>query len=167
MAIKKNKKTSVVLCANIRKLGNVGDIVQVAPGYHRNYLEPQGKAFFATAEKIEKVRIQSEALKAEDESRKVLALKYAEELESFELTFSKESNEAGVMFGSVTTLDVCQLLVSKIKDRFPEEEFKLSKSAVLMDKSLKTFGTHEVSIELHPQVVVNVRIIVAPKMLNY
>ena len=76
MVKKVTKKTSVVLCAHILKLGNVGNIVQVAPGYHRNYLEPQGKAFFATPEKIEEVRLHSQTLKAQDEARKVLALCY-------------------------------------------------------------------------------------------
>ncbi|ETZ06773.1 50S ribosomal protein L9 [Holospora obtusa F1] len=151
------------MCANIRKLGNVGDIVQVAPGYHRNYLEPQGKAFFATSEKIEEVRLKSEALKAEDEARKVLALQYAEQLQSVELTFSKESNEAGVMFGSVTALDVCQLL----GDQFTQEDLKFSKSAILMDKPLKTFGVHEVSVELHPHVVVDIKITITPKLLHH
>ena len=161
------KKTSVVLCAHIRKLGNVGDIVQVAPGYHRNYLEPQGKAFFATAEKIEEVRLHSQELKAQDEARKVLALGYENLLKQVELCFSKESNEAGVMFGSVSSLDICHAVMDHIKTCAPSEEFVISKSAVLMDKPLKTFGIHEVSVELHPQVVVNLSVSVTPKLLNH
>ncbi|PPE03207.1 50S ribosomal protein L9 [Holospora curviuscula] len=167
MAMRKAKKTSVVLCTHIRKLGNVGDIVQVAPGYHRNYLEPQGKAFFATPEKIAEVQVKSEALKAQDEARRVLALRYAKLLEEVELMFYKESNEAGVMFGSVNTLDICHAVMDHMKTHAPEEEVIISKSSVLVDKPLKTFGVHEVPMELHPQVVVNVGVVIKPKLLNY
>lgn len=166
MAVKKTKKTAVVLRTPIRKLGNVGDIVKVAPGYHRNFLEPQGKAFFATKDRIEEVRAHSETLKQKDEERRVLAVKYASCFENIVLSFTKESNEAGVMFGSVSSLDVCQGVIAHVNARFPEENFTLSKAHVLMDKPFKTFGQHTAIVELHPQVLVDVILTIAPKMLH-
>lgn len=166
MAVKKTKKTSIVLRTHIRKLGNVGDIVRVAPGYHRNYLEPQEKAFFATPEKIEEVRAHSEVLRVQDEERRVVTLKYAATFEGVELEFSKESNEAGVMFGSVSNLDIAHAVVLHIQKHFPEDNFVLSKSNVLIDKPFKTFGQHVAVVELHPQVLVDVSLTISPKILH-
>lgn len=163
MAVKKTKKTSIVLRTPIRKLGNVGDIVEVSPGYHRNFLEPQGKAFFATKEKIEEVRAHSETLKQKDEERRIIAVKYSSCFENVILSFAKESNEAGVMFGSVSSLDVCQGVIAHINTCFPEDAFALSKAHVLMDKPFKTFGQHTAVIELHPQVLVDVVLKISPK----
>ena len=149
------KRVSVVLSDNISKLGKNGDLVEVAPGYARNYLIPQGKAVIATRgiikqveQRREKERLRKLAEKQEAESRKT-ALKTIGRL-----VIRKQVGEGNAIFGTVTTQEVADI----IKQQTGQE---VDKRGITVP-DIGTTGIYEVEVKLHPEVTATVVIEVAP-----
>ena len=149
------KRVSVVLSDNISKLGKNGDLVEVAPGYARNYLIPQGKAVIATRgiikqveQRREKERLRKLAEKQEAESRKT-ALKTIGRL-----VIRKQVGEGNAIFGTVTTQEVADV----IKQQTGQE---VDKRGITVP-DIGTTGIYEVEVKLHPEVTATVVIEVAP-----
>ncbi|MDJ0647203.1 MAG: 50S ribosomal protein L9 [Xenococcaceae cyanobacterium MO_188.B19] len=149
------KRVSVVLSDNISKLGKNGDLVEVAPGYARNYLIPQGKAVIATRgiikqveQRREKERLRKLAEKQEAESRKT-ALKTIGRL-----VIRKQVGEGNAIFGTVTTQEVADV----IKQQTGQE---VDKRGITVP-DIGTTGIYEVEVKLHPEVTATVIIEVAP-----
>ena len=149
------KRVSVVLSDNISKLGKNGDLVEVAPGYARNYLIPQGKAVIATRgiikqveQRREKERLRKLAEKQEAESRKT-ALKTIGRL-----VIRKQVGEGNAIFGTVTTQEVADV----IKQQTGQE---VDKRGITVP-DIGTTGIYEVDVKLHPEVTATVSIEVAP-----
>ena len=149
------KRVSVVLSDNISKLGKNGDLVEVAPGYARNYLIPQGKAVIATRgiikqveQRREKERLRKLAEKQEAESRKT-ALKTIGRL-----VIRKQVGEGNAIFGTVTTQEVADV----IKQQTGQE---VDKRGITVP-DIGTTGIYEVDVKLHPEVTATVVIEVAP-----
>lgn len=149
------KRVSVVLSDNVSKLGKNGDLVEVAPGYARNYLIPQGKAVIATRgiikqveQRREKERLRKLAEKQEAESRKT-ALKTIGRL-----VIRKQVGEGNAIFGTVTTQEVADI----IKQQTGQE---VDKRGITVP-DIGTTGIYEVEVKLHPEVTASVVIEVAP-----
>ncbi len=149
------KRVSVVLSDNISKLGKNGDLVEVAPGYARNYLIPQGKAVIATRGIIKQVeqrreqeRLRKLAEKQAAESRKT-ALKTIGRL-----VIRKQVGEGNAIFGTVTTQEVADI----IKQQTGQE---VDKRGITVP-DIGTTGIYEVDVKLHPEVTATVVIEVAP-----
>ena len=149
------KRVSVVLSDNISKLGKNGDLVEVAPGYARNYLIPQGKAVIATRGIIKQVeqrreqeRLRKLAEKQAAESRKT-ALKTIGRL-----VIRKQVGEGNAIFGTVTTQEVADI----IKQQTGQE---VDKRGITVP-DIGTTGIYEVEVKLHPEVTATVVIEVAP-----
>ncbi len=149
------KRVSVVLSDNISKLGKNGDLVEVAPGYARNYLIPQGKAVIATRgiikqveQRREKERLRKLAEKQEAESRKT-ALKTIGRL-----VIRKQVGEGNAIFGTVTTQEVADV----IKQQTGQE---VDKRGITVP-DIGTTGIYDVEVKLHPEVTATVVIEVAP-----
>lgn len=149
------KRVSVVLSDNISKLGKNGDLVEVAPGYARNYLIPQGKAVIATRGIIKQVeqrreqeRLRKLAEKQAAESRKT-ALKTIGRL-----VIRKQVGEGNAIFGTVTTQEVADV----IKQQTGQE---VDKRGITVP-DIGTTGIYEVDVKLHPEVTATVVIEVAP-----
>jgi large subunit ribosomal protein L9 len=143
----------VILLSRVEKLGQMGDVVSVKPGFARNYLIPKGFANRATPARIaefEKMKIHLEAqnlkLRAEAEaiSAKMLDLL---------ITFIRSAGETGNLYGSVRTRD--------ISDAVQEAGFTINKNQVHIEHPIKTLGLHTVYIILHPEVRVPIKLNIA------
>ena len=150
------KRVQVVLSKDVSKLGVNGDLVEVAPGYARNYLLPQGLGILATpgilrqvAQRKEKERLAKLAILQEAESRKT-ALKTIGRL-----VIRKQVGEANAIFGTVTSQEVADL----IKEQAGLEVDK--RGITVPDISI--LGNYEVEVKLHPEVTATVEIEVAPQ----
>jgi large subunit ribosomal protein L9 len=135
----------LILKQEVAGLGGPGDMVDVADGYGRNFLLPQGKAMLATkgAEKqIAAIRRAREVREVRDLST---AKDMANELGSLTVRLSARAGEGGRLFGSVTTADVVDA-VSRAGGP------KLDKRRVLIASPIKALGTHAVTVKVHPEV---------------
>ena len=135
----------LILKQEVSGLGGPGDMVDVADGYGRNYLLPQGKAMIATkgAEK------QIAAIRRAREVREVRDLgsarDLASQLGSLSVTLAARAGDGGRLFGSVTTADVVDAVT---RAGGP----KLDKRRIVLDSPIKAVGTHTVTVKVHPEV---------------
>jgi large subunit ribosomal protein L9 len=135
----------LILKQEVSGLGGPGDLVEVADGYGRNYLLPQGKAMLATkgAEKqIAAIRRAREVREVRDVSS---ARDLASQLGSLTVTLPARAGEGGRLFGSVTAADVVDAVA---RAGGP----KLDKRRVVLDNPIKALGTHTVTVKVHPEV---------------
>ena len=144
--------TKVILKADMDNLGTSGDIVDVKPGYARNYLIPQGLAYEASEANM--ARVEEEKAKAEERARRdyLEGRRRASQLEGVSLTFHARAAEEGKLFGSVTSADVT--------DRLNEQEldFEVDRRQVEMEEPLKQLGAFMVPVRLHTDVTVEVEV---------
>jgi len=146
----------LILLEKVAQLGDPGDLVKVKSGYGRNFLIPTGKAIRADEEnKAEYEKRKDELLKAETE-RKEVAIEEAKKLESLVLNIEVSVSEEGTLYGSIGTREITDSLVEKGID--------LEKSSIrLPEGTLKEVGEYFVDIELHPEVVQGIKVVIAPK----
>ncbi|SUS04629.1 50S ribosomal protein L9 [Candidatus Defluviicoccus seviourii] len=143
----------LILLERIEKLGKMGEVVRVRPGYARNYLLPQKKAVRATEEnrkQFEEQRAHLEALNAE---RRTEAEGLAGPLQGVSIVLIRQSGEAGQLYGSVSTSDIA--------DAVSEAGVKIRRQQVLLNAPIKAVGLYEVPIALHPEVSVTIKVSVA------
>lgn len=143
----------VILLERVAKLGQMGETVRVKDGFARNFLLPKGKALRATKankERFEGMRKELEAKNLENRSE---AQKIADKLNGQTFAALRQASEAGQLYGSVSARDIADLVTAG--------GFSISRSQVALNVPIKTIGQHKVEIGLHPEVEVNVVIIVA------
>ena len=134
----------VILMERIEKLGLMGEVVNVKPGYARNYLLPQGKARRATEDNIAKFEEQRGQLEAENLKRRDEAEQIGARLEGLMVTLIRQAGESGQLYGSVNARNLA--------DSVTEAGFTIHHEQVGRDHSIKTLGLHPVQIRLHPEV---------------
>jgi len=142
----------VLLCEDIRKLGWLGDVVNVAEGYARNYLLPQGLAKVATEGNIRAIA-QEKAQRAEQrlKERKVLETA-AEAVDGAEAVLAAKANEHGVLFGSITE--------KMIGANLREQGFQVADDVVRLPEHIKQVGAHEVTLKFADDVKATVNVVV-------
>ena len=144
----------LILRRTVENLGEPGEIVNVAPGFGRNYLLPQGLAYEASAANVK--RLEEEKAQAEERARHdyLEAKRKASQLDGVSLTFHARAGEDGKLFGSVTAGDIA--------DRASAEEldFQVEKRHVMLDEPLKALGDWKVAVRLHPEVQVEIDVTV-------
>ena len=142
----------VILLEKNHNLGELGDVANVKSGYARNYLIPQGKAKPATKENL----AEFELIKAELEKKEVAALADAQtkESEMTDLTCNITANagEEGKLFGSVGPVDIVKSL--------HDQGFEIEKRDVNMPEAIRYIGEYEVTVSLHTDIVVPVKVLV-------
>jgi len=134
----------IILIENVDNLGLRGDLVKVKDGYARNFLLPKKMAIEATPGNIKQMSQQKtkiEALKVKDKSE---AEAFRKILEGLELTVSRKVGEQGVLYGSVTMQDIANLLA--------EKGHQIDKRKINVEETIKTPGSFDVSIKIHPEV---------------
>ena len=143
----------VILLERVAKLGQMGDVVRVKDGFARNFLLPKGKALRATKEN----RTRFDGMKAGLETRNLElkgdAGKIAGKLDGKAVTVVRQASETGQLFGSVTTRDIAALLST--------DGMTVNRSQVILNAPIKSIGQYKVPVALHPEIEVNVTIIVA------
>ena len=134
----------VILLERVAKLGQMGDVVEVKPGYARNYLLLQGKALTASKENIESFEAQKAQLEARNLETKKEAEALAERLDGQKFVVIRQASDGGNLYGSVSTRDAAIVAT--------EEGFSIDRKQVLIRQPIKTLGLHELEVHLHPEV---------------
>jgi large subunit ribosomal protein L9 len=143
----------VVLLERVPKLGQMGDVVRVKPGFARNYLLPRKKALRATKENMAFFETQRKRLETTNLERKSEAEKVAEKMKDFSVTLLRQASEALQLYGSVGARDVAIAAT--------EAGVQITRPQVNLDKAIKTLGLHDVEIMLHPEVSVHIKVNIA------
>ena len=144
---------NVILLERIEKLGQMGDLVTVKSGYGRNFLLPQGKAVFASKENIKSFAEQKVQLEGENISKKNEASTLAKNIVLKEVVIIRAASEAGQLYGSVSAKDIAQSIT--------DAGLTIEKNQVILNKSLKSLSYEDISIKLHPEVSINIKLNIA------
>ena len=134
----------LILLERVDKLGQMGQIVKVKPGYARNYLLPQKKAMRATKENLAYFETQRAQLEANNLQRKSEAADVSVKLEGLSVVLIRQAGESGQLYGSVAARD--------ISDAVTKAGFTVDKRQVVLDRPIKTLGLHRLRVMLHPEV---------------
>jgi large subunit ribosomal protein L9 len=143
----------IILLERVEKLGQMGDLVTVKPGYARNFLLPQGKAMRANKANLERFEAEKAQREADNLERRGEAETEAKKMSGLAISMVRAASEMGQLFGSVTSRDIAEGVT--------EAGFTIQRSQVVMDKSIKTLGLHDIRVTLHPEVAVTVVVNVA------
>ena len=134
----------IILLERVEKLGNLGDVVNVKPGYARNYLLPTGRALRANKENLEKFETERTQREARNADAKTAAQSKAGSMDGLTVALVRAASEMGQLFGSVSSRDIANAIVEAGHD--------LDKRQVNMDKSIKTLGLFPIRVSLHAEV---------------
>ncbi len=143
----------VILLERIEKLGQMGDIVTVKPGFARNYLLPQKKALRATEENRELFERQRVQLVAVNLDRKAEAEALAARLDGLKVTLIRQASDSDQLYGSVTVRNIAQAIT--------ESGVSVEGKQVQLARPIKTVGLHDVRLVLHPEVAITIHANVA------
>ncbi|WP_323770024.1 50S ribosomal protein L9 [Antarctobacter sp.] len=143
----------VILLERVAKLGQMGDVVDVKPGFARNYLLLQGKALTASKENIAQFEVQKAQLEARNLETKTEAEALASRLDGQQFVVIRQASDGGNLYGSVTTRDAADVATA--------EGFSIDRKQVLIRTPIKELGLHEVEVHLHPEVMVVILLNVA------
>ena len=143
----------IILLERVEKLGQMGDVVKVKPGYARNFLLPQGKALRANKANLERFETEKSQREADNLARRSDAETEAGKMEGLAVSMVRAASEMGQLFGSVTSRDISEAVT--------EAGYTINRSQVIMEKSIKTLGLHDTRVRLHPEVTVTVTVNVA------
>jgi large subunit ribosomal protein L9 len=144
---------NVILLERVPKLGQMGDVVKVKPGFARNFLLPQKKALRATKDNIAYFESQRKVLEAQNFERRSEAEAAGARMKDLKVTLIRQASEALQLYGSVTSRDIA--------DAAGEAGVKLSRGQIELDKAIKSLGAHKIAVHLHPEVVVEITALVA------
>ncbi|WP_298292107.1 50S ribosomal protein L9 [uncultured Litoreibacter sp.] len=134
----------VILMERVAKLGQMGDVVDVKPGFARNYLLPQGKAMNATEANKAQFDAQKAQLEARNLETKKEAEALAEKLGGQQFVIIRQASDSGSLYGSVTTRDAADVATA--------EGFSIDRGQVALERPIKDLGLHDVIASLHPEV---------------
>jgi large subunit ribosomal protein L9 len=143
----------VILLERVPKLGQMGEVVRVRPGFGRNFLLARGKALRATKENRDRFETERVQLEARNLERRTEAQAVAEKLDGQSFVIVRQAGETGVLYGSVSPRDIAEAVAAG--------GFTVSRDQVSLNQPIKTIGIRTVPVLLHPEVEVKVTINVA------
>jgi large subunit ribosomal protein L9 len=143
----------VILLERVEKLGRIGDVVSVKPGFARNFLLPRGKALRATDANKAKFETQRVTIEADNAKRREDAEALAATMTDVSVVLIRQASNAGALYGSVSSRDIAEAITAA--------GHKVLKSVVVLDKPIKTLGVSQVKLVLHPEVSLTARVNVA------
>ena len=146
----------VVLLENIRKVGSIGEIIDVKRGYARNFLISKNKALFASKENIKEVEKIKLELSNKDEEKKKEAKNIQEKIQNKEYEIKKLSTENEELYGSVKPTEISKILSES-------EKIEINPSMIQPVKEIKSIGIFEVILNLHSQIQSQIFIKVVPE----
>ena len=135
----------IILLENVRKVGSIGEIIDVKRGFARNYLISKKKALFASNQNIKEVEKIKQDLSKKDEERKKEAKVINEKIKNKQYEIKKLSTENKELYGSIKPTEISKVLEEK-------EQVKVNPSLIQPSKEIKSLGDFEVLINLHPEV---------------
>jgi large subunit ribosomal protein L9 len=143
----------VILLERIEKLGQMGDVVDVKPGYARNFLMPKGKAMRATKDNLEQFEQRRGQLEATNIERRGEAETLAGRAEDFACILLRQASDSAQLYGSVTARDIAEAIT--------DGGVTLHRTQVMLDRPIKMLGIHTVRVALHPEVIIDAEVNVA------
>ncbi len=146
----------VILLENVRKVGSIGEIIDVKRGFARNYLISQKKALFASKENIKEVEKIKIELNKKDQDRKKEAKYIQEKIQNKNYEIKKLSTENKELYGSVKPTEISKIISEKNK-------VEIKPSLIQPIKEIKSLGNFKVIINLHPEVQTQIVIKVIPE----
>jgi large subunit ribosomal protein L9 len=143
----------VILLQRVAKLGQMGEVVSVKDGYARNYLLPQGKALRANETNMKGFEVRKSQLEAHNLETRKEAEAVAAKLDGQVFTVIRSASDAGALYGSVTVRDAAEAAT--------DAGFTVNRGQVVLDRPIKDLGVHTVTVTLHPDVSVKIKMNVA------
>ena len=143
----------VILKQDVEKLGRRGDVVNVAPGFGRNYLIPRKMALAVTATNLKSIEIERQALKKKAEIERKSFQSLTQRLNEVSLTFTRRAGEKDIIFGSVSAGDV--------KEALDGLGYEIDKKKILLDEPIKRLGNFTVPVKISTEDRAEVKIVVA------
>ncbi|MDF1668864.1 MAG: 50S ribosomal protein L9 [Roseovarius sp.] len=143
----------VILLERVAKLGQMGEVVDVKPGYARNFLLPQGKALSASERNIADFETRKAQLEANNLETRKEAEVMAEKLDGQQFIVIRQASDAGALYGSVSTRDAAEAAI--------EGGFTVDRKQVALARPIKDLGLHDVIVSLHPEVSATIELNVA------
>ncbi len=143
----------IILREDVKKLGEKGDIIEVADGYARNYLLPRKLAVEATQQKIKSLKREEKQEKKREKEKIKETEEMAKKLEEQVFEFSVKAGEEGRLFGSVTTKDIAE--------KVNNAGFEIERKNIELDQNIKSLGVHKISVKLFKGVTatINVKVV--------
>ena len=140
----------LILREDVENLGKIGEIVEVAGGYGRNYLLPRGLAVKASTKNLKEQEHQKKFIQARMDRQKKDAQEMAGSLDSVSCTISRKTGEDEKLYGSVTSRD--------IEEALREEGVSIDRKRILLEEPLKKLGVYTVPVKLHADVTGNIKV---------
>ena len=135
----------IILLENIRKVGSIGEIIDVKRGFARNFLISKKKALFASKENVKEVEKIKQNLSKEDKEKKKKAKNIQEKIQNKKFEVKKLSTENKELYGSVKPTEIAKILQK-------EEKIEISPSMIQPVKEIKSIGTFKVILNLHSEI---------------
>ena len=144
----------IILLENVRKVGSIGDVIDVKRGFARNYLISKKKALFASKENIKEVDKIKQELSKKDQEKKKEAKIIKEKLQNKEFEVKKLSTENKELYGSVKPTEIAKILAEK-------EKIEINPSMIQPVKEIKSLGTFKVILNLHFEIqsVISIKVV--------
>ncbi len=140
----------VILQKNLEKKGVMGDIVEVADGYARNYLIPKGIAKPAKEANIKELEHNKKVIQAKINKEQTEAQKIAEKLSAHSCTIAKKVGEDDKLFGSVTTSD--------IEEALKKDGFDIDRKSIILEDHIKALGVYTIPVKIHSGITANLKV---------
>jgi large subunit ribosomal protein L9 len=140
----------VILTQDVEKVGSMGDLIDVADGFGRNFLLPRKCAVLATANNLKHLEHQKRLVATQVERERRAAQKLASDLDGVSVTITSEAGEGGKLFGSVTAKDVEEALRA--------QGHEVARKAIQLDRPIKNLGKFVLDVKLHRDVVSKVTV---------
>ncbi|MFP1681433.1 50S ribosomal protein L9 [Alloalcanivorax sp. C16-1] len=147
----------VILLETIKNLGDLGSVVDVRPGYGRNFLIPQGKALPATKDNLAEVETRRAELEKQAAEQLSAAEGRAEKLAEASVTVAAKSGDEGKLFGSVGTANIADAITEQSGVEVAKAEVKLPYGAI------RQTGEYDIDLALHADVTVTIKLVVVPQ----
>ena len=146
------RNVQVLLRENVDDLGIIGDVVQVAPGYARNYLLPRKIAIAATPENVKMMERRRQRYLASVEAQAAEIEERIAALGRIRLVTSEKADETGTLYGSVSSQSVVELLTA--------QGFEVDERSIRLEEPIKSVGEHEVPVHIHGEHYASVQLVV-------
>jgi len=146
----------VILLENVRKVGSIGEIIDVKRGFARNFLISKKKALFASKENIKEVEKIKQELNKKDQDKKKEAKLIQDKIKNKEYEIKKLSTENKELYGSVKPTEISKILEN-------QDKVEINPSLIQLSKEIKSLGNFKALINLHPEVQTQIVIKVTPQ----
>ncbi len=143
----------LILLQDVRGQGKKGDIIEASDGYARNYLLPRKLAAQATADVLNAKKIADEATARRIQKEKEEAQQTARQLKELKVRIQAKAGSGGRLFGSVTAKEIAEELKK-------QHQVEVQKNKIVLDETIKNFGTYQVKVKLYPEVTGTLNVVV-------